>query len=264
MSPRFRIAVPLLLLIVAVVGAALLLGGPRGSTSSRASESPGGEPASTEAGRSGEPTIAPSPTPVPALGGTELYGFLPYWHVTETVAAYLDSVPVSTLGMFSVSARRNGAIDTRNVGYRRITSDLGRRIIAEAQARGTHVDLVFTSFGGDRNGILFGRLAPPARPSPSPGPGSSIAASSGQPSVAPWHRTVRELVELAVEMGVDGINVDIELLDELDREAYGEFLVALRAQLVAALPDARVSVATEAGLRGLGNALAAASAGVDR
>jgi len=64
--------------------------------------------------------------------------------------------------------------------------------------------------------------------------------------------------------GVDGINVDIEQLDELDRDEYGAFLAALRTALTAAMPGARLSVATEAGLRGTGNALAAVEAGVDR
>jgi len=63
---------------------------------------------------------------------------------------------------------------------------------------------------------------------------------------------------------VDGINVDVELLDELDRDAYGEFLGALRSALVAAIPGARLSVATEAGPRGVGNAAEAIGAGVDR
>lgn len=84
------------------------------------------------------------------------------------------------------------------------------------------------------------------------------------PGAAPWRTTVGELVDLAADLGVDGINVDVELLDEVDRPAYGEFLRALRDALLARLPDATLSVATEAGLRGTGNALAAVQAGVDR
>ena len=84
------------------------------------------------------------------------------------------------------------------------------------------------------------------------------------PAIAPWHRTVDELVALVVKHKVDGINVDVERLDEADRAAYGAFLLALRSALREAVPDARVSVATEAGPRGVGNAEAAAMAGVDR
>jgi spore germination protein YaaH len=75
---------------------------------------------------------------------------------------------------------------------------------------------------------------------------------------------VPELVALADDLGVDGINVDVEQLDELDRVAYGDFLSSLRRELVLRKPRAQVSVATEAGLRGIGNAATAHASGVDR
>jgi Glycosyl hydrolases family 18 len=283
MSPRLRLAVPILLGVVVVIVGALLAGGggliavdpSRATASAGAGDSaaPGGP------GGSGEPGGTPVPTPTerPVLGGTELYGYLPYWHITDAEAAYLDSVPVTTLALFSVSARRNGAIDARDVGHRRITGPLGRQVIAAAHTRGQRVDLVFTSFGGDRNGVFFGRLPrPPAATSsaaPSPGvaptagpptPSPATAETAPPPAEAPWHRTVPDLVDLVVDLGVDGLNVDVEQLDELDRQAYGEFLLALRAALTSAVPGATLSVATEAGLRGTGNAIAAAAAGVDR
>jgi hypothetical protein len=281
MSPRLRLTVPALLAIAVAITGLLLAGGvlppggPGGSQSAVGSIGPG-DPG-TSAGAVATPTFVPSPTPVPPLGGTELYGFLPYWQVSEATAAYLDQVRLSTLALFSVSARKTGALDTRDLGYQRITGDLGRQIIREAQRRGARVELVFTSFGGQRNGVFLGRL-PPTAPAPTVGPSSSPSAPGGSPptplanpsqspqppAAAPWHRTVAELVELALDLGVDGINVDVERLDELDRAAYGEFLIALRAALRAVAPDAQVSVATEASFRGTGNASAAAAAGVDR
>jgi hypothetical protein len=278
MSPRLRLVVPALLAVAVVVAGVLLSGvggpfgaGPSGSTtagSSAALRSPG----ESAAGES--PTPEPTPTLRPATGGTELYGFLPYWQMSATMATYLESVPLSTIALFSVSARRNGALDTRDVGYKRISGDLGRRLIDGAHARGTRVDLVFTSFGPQRNGIFFGRLPPPSPASPSPGssatpttdalPTAATSASPAVPAPAPWHRTVDQLVALAVSLGVDGINVDVEQLDELDRDEYGAFLNELRTELLAAVPGARLSVATEAGLRGMGNAVEAVAAGVDR
>jgi hypothetical protein len=272
MSPRLRLAIPVLL-VVGVVAASLALyagigAGPGDNLRVPTSAGPGAS--GSGPGSSGDvPTLAPSPTPVPALGGTELYGYLPYWQMSDTVASYLDSAPLSTIALFSVSARRNGAIDSRDIGYKRITGELGRRIIDDAHGRGDRVELVFTSFGGDRNGLFFGRLQRQA-PSPGTSPAASAASltpaplSSPAPSAPPWQRSIADLVALAVNLGVDGINVDVEQLDELDRDAYGEFLGALRAALVAAIPDARLTVATEAGLRGTGNATKAAAAGVDR
>jgi Glycosyl hydrolases family 18 len=282
MSPRLRLVVPALLAVAVIVAGVLLsvIGGPF-SAGPKASDVASATGGTNGLGGSGgpegdaSPTPAPTPTLRPETGGTELYGFLPYWQMSATMATYLDSVPLSTLALFSVSPRRNGALDTRDLGYRRITGDLGRRLISDAHARRTRVDLVFTSFGEQRNGILFGRLPVPSGPSPSTSPGTSPAPTSGglstegpTPSqavaLAPWHRTVDELVALAVSLGVDGLNVDVELLNELDRYEYGAFLSALRTVLVAAVPGARLSVATEAGLRGTGNAVEAAAAGVDR
>ena len=280
MSPRLRLVVPALLAVAVVVAGVLLSGvggpfgaGPAGSAVTGASggSSPAGGTGGPGAAES--PTPEATPTPRPETGGTELYGFLPYWQMSATTATYLESVPLSTIALFSVSARRNGALDTRDVGYKRITGDLGRRLIDDARARRTRVDLVFTSFGPQKNGIFFGRLPPPSPASPSPGssmtptaapPTTGASPSPAIPAPAPWHRTVDDLVALAVSLGVDGINVDVEQLDELDRDEYGTFLGALRTALVAAVPGARLSVATEAGLRGTGNAMAAVAAGVDR
>jgi hypothetical protein len=275
MSPRLRLVVPALLAVGVAVAGVLLsgVGGPfsagPGPSAVAGSSIDAGSPGAFDS-----PTPEPTPTPRPEIGGTELYGFLPYWQMSATMATYLESVPLSTVALYSVSARRTGALDTRDVGYKRITGDLGRRLIDEAHARGTRVDLVFTSFGAQRNGIFFGRLPPPSPPSPSPGasatatnptlPPATTSPSPAVPALAPWHRTVDELVALAVSLGVDGLNVDVEQLDELDRHEYGAFLGALRTELLAAVPRARLSVATEAGLRGTGNALEAAAAGVDR
>jgi hypothetical protein len=197
--------------------------------------------------------------------------------MNATVAKYLRSAPLTTLALFSVAARANGSLNTGTTGYRRITGTIGTSLIEDAHARKARVDLVFTSFGTERNAAFFGRVLPPApTPIPSTLPGASAASPSPlptplaeptpvpTPAVPPWHRTIGELVALATDLGVDGICVDVERLDEIDRGAYREFLVALRAALVAAIPGARLTVATEASQRGVGNATAAAAAGVDR
>ena len=233
------------------------------------SGSPPGESAgaggSAGPGGSGPPAVAPTPTPRPEVGGRELYGYLPYWRLNESTAAYVRDVPLSTIALFSVAARRDGTINTGPLGYQRIVGPVGRQIIAEAHQREVRVELVFTSFGERKNAVFFGRKPGRGGP-PTAAPGASPEAShpGGPSNEAPWIRTVDALVALATDLDVDGINVDVERLDEADREAYGVFLRALREKLLAAKPKARVTVATEAGERGVGNAAAAASAGVDR
>lgn len=264
MSPRLKLAIPALA-VVGVIAAGMLLSGGLGGTTTPPSSSavtPGGSLGAAE-------TPIPTPTPRPPLGGTELYGYVPYWELHEGTAKYLRDVPLTTIALFSVTARRSGEINTRPLGYRRITGQVGRQVIDEARARGARVELVFSSFGTKKNAAFFGRAVEPPiatlEPIPIPGTEPSGAPVPGTTVVpTPWVRTVDELVDLAQELGVDGINVDIERLDALDRPAYREFLSTLRSRLVAAIPKAQVSVATEAGFTGIGNAAAAAEAGVDR
>ena len=193
------------------------------------------------------PTVAPTPTPVPPLGGTELYGYLPYWEMPDIDAAYFRRAPVSTLALFSVTARRNGTLHDGRLGYRRIVGETGARIIRAAHEREMAVDLVFTSFGEERNERFFDR-----------------ADGGAASATAPWRTTIAELVELVGELGIDGINVDVERLDPLDRAAYTAFLSELGEALRASNPRARLSVAAEAGERGASNAAAAIAGGVDR
>ncbi|MDP9484129.1 MAG: hypothetical protein M3P84_13020, partial [Chloroflexota bacterium] len=154
MSLRLRALVPVLLIALVVVGGVALSGGlgigaGPGANPSAVTGNPDGslDPFATDA-----PTIPPLPTPRPALGGTELFGYLPYWQMTNTMATYLRSTPLTTLALFSVTARRGGLLNTSASGYKRITGDIGRRLIDEAHARDARVELVFTSFGAERNG----------------------------------------------------------------------------------------------------------------
>lgn len=292
MTVRLRLVLLALLALLVAIGGVLVSGGLGNVVVAPVASATAG-PTSGETGRPGAsadalptvaPTLAPTPTPRPELGGTELYGYLPYWQMNGAMARHLRTTPLTTVALFSVTARRSGALNTTATGYRRITGGIGRQLIDEAHARGTKVELVFTSFGAERNAAFFGRVLP--EPGASPGasasagtgtsPGSSAATprpagtpgsiASPAPTAAapPWHRTVDELVALVVDLGVDGINVDVELLEAEDRPAYGEFLSALRAALVAERPTATLSVATEAGMRGTANAAAAFAAGVDR
>jgi hypothetical protein len=209
-------------------------GSPGGSGGPVGSELPSGQPPAT---------AEPSPTPRPPIGGTELYGYLPYWQMGDSMAAYLGRTPVDTLALFSVSAGSNGALRTRQTGYVRITGERGRAIIAAAHARGQRIELVFTSFGSALNTRLFGPSA------------------AAQKSRA---RAARELLALARDLGVDGINVDVERIAIGAIGGYQAFLDDLRAGLKVLGRKASLSVATTGGHGGALFALAAVGAGADR
>ena len=230
---------------VLVGGLGWALGGRLGGTSlnsggAAASRGLGGPGGSGAAGPSSSGfEVTPEPTPRPPIGGTELVGYLPYWQLNNGMLDYLVQVPVTTLELFSLTSRANGSLETTTTAYKRITGRLGKRAIAEAQARGARVELVFSSFGENRNGHLF-----------------------RDPAV--WTRAAAQLVSLARRLGADGLNVDVELIAGDDFEGYTEFLGLLRTGLDADGPARTLSVATMANHAGAVLARAAIAARVDR
>lgn len=203
----------------------------------------GGTPPSTPTDASGDPvTSAPTfprpATPVPDPQH-ETFGFVPYWEMDETIADHLATVDLTTLALFSVTHTRRGELDAEQNGARRIRGEPGTRMIREAHERGTRVELVYTAFGADKNRQFYDDPAAQAR----------------------W---IEVLVELVAELGLDGVNVDVEGLALDDVLDYGLFVGDLRTALLARDPDAQVSVATQANDRGAAMALAAAANGADR
>ncbi len=186
-------------------------------------------------------TDVASGTPRP-LPKHEVYGYVPYWEMDDTIADHVAQTDLTTLALFSVSNERDGSLDTTQKGYKRITGAIGEQMIREAHDRDIRVELVFTSFGETRNVRLFG-----------------LDSDELQDA------TIASLVALATDLGVDGINVDVERLGGLEHlPAYAGFVTRLRAAAVAANPDAQVSVATTGGRTGAAMAAAASAAGADR
>jgi hypothetical protein len=183
-----------------------------------------------------EPSASAGPPPEP---GHELYGFVPYWEMDDGIADHLADAPLSTIGLFSVTHENDGSLRTTAPGYQRITGDVGRRIIEGARKRGQRVELVYTSFGEARNRRLLRR-------------------EELQDGI------IASLVAMVGDLGLDGVNVDIEALDPGLIVAYSGFVGRLRAALVAADPDDQVSVATQANLLGATMAAGANQAGADR
>jgi spore germination protein YaaH len=196
---------------------------------------PGVSATPSQAGASGS-ALPPIAAPIP---GHELFGFVPYWEMDAGIADHLAKTPLTTLGLYSVTHTKTGAIDTSQTGYKRITGAIGRQMIREAHDRGVAVQLVYTSFGTARNDRFFGSL---------PVQDATIAA----------------LVALAGKIGVDGIAVDIEQVRDESIAPYGAFVGRLRTALRAAQPKAQVTAATAGGRTGAAMARAALLGGADR
>ncbi len=223
---------------LAVAALAILLVGCGSTTptSSGAANGPAG-PSGPASDGSGLPTVPATPVPTP---GHELYGYVPYWEMDDTIVDHLATTTLTTLALFSVTNKRDGTIDTTQNGYRRITGDVGRRMISEAHGRGVRVELVFTSFGSARNKQLFGG------------------------TVESQDKVISSLIALAHEIDADGINVDVESMDLGFVASYGAFIGRLRAALRGDTGKGQVSVATTAHVTGAAMAAAASQAGADR
>ena len=180
-------------------------------------------------------TGQPSPIPVPKH---EVYGFVPYWEMDDTIAAHIAATDLSTLGLFSVTHQRNGRLQ-KQTGLQRIEGDIGRSMIRAAHDRGTRVEIVYTSFGATKNRRFYDD--PKAQ-----------------------DRWIDELVGLVQALGVDGINVDVEAIPIDLVPLYGAFVGRLRTVLRDRIPNAQLSVATQGNEIGAAMAAVAATAGADR
>jgi putative cell wall-binding protein len=187
-------------------------------------------------------TTAPRPLTVDQFAhrlSAEVYGFLPYWELDSTVDAYLDYDLLTDIALFSVGVNDDGTIDTGARGYATVTGDLAAAIVAHAHAAGVRVDLTLTSFGLAKNAAFFTDAAAQAT-------------------------AVSAIAALVATRGLDGVNVDVELLSGTEFAAYGAFVGSLRTALRAANPAARVSVSTNGSTSGANMAAVAIANGADR
>lgn len=203
-------------------------------------------------------TTPAAPNAAIPVGGTELYGYLPYWEMSASMAAYLSGVPLTTIGLFSVTAGANGALQHGTIGYRRIAGPIGQQLIGQAHARGQRVELVFSSFGFTKNERLFASPLPDDAAVPR-GPTSMRAMSPPA-----WLATATQLSDLAVGLRVDGINADVEDIPSDVYEGYAAFLSTLRSRLDQAIVGASLSAATRLSPDGAALAGAAVAGGADR
>jgi hypothetical protein len=181
--------------------------------------------------------------------------------MNPSVATYLGGVSLTSLELFSVTSKRDGSIDRGQLGYRRITGAIGSRLIGEAHGRGQRVELVFTSFGFDRNATLFGVVSPLGFDPRLRAVREERSAAGGGDAIA---RTVAGLLSLVTRLALDGVNVDVEQIAAPSRDGFSAFVSQLRTGLDAIDPRLRLSVATMANRSGANLARVALDAGADR
>ena len=106
----------------AVLGAVItvaLVAGACGTTTPTLDVAPGAT------GAAGGAAITPRPTIVP-VPGHEVYGYLPYWEMDDSIVDHVAATDLTTLALFSVTHRRDGELDDAQSGYRHIIGAVGR------------------------------------------------------------------------------------------------------------------------------------------
>lgn len=193
------------------------------------------------------PRLDPSVEP-PALG-REVVAYLPYWLIDGSFTGapaydpatdpWLRDGRLTDIVLFSIGIKRNGALDLKGPNAAFILGDAATRIIRAAHERGIRVLVSFVSGGYENNKALF----------------DDRAATD---------RFIEEAARLVAVRGLDGADMDVELIRKYQFREWATTAARLRARLRLADPRARVTVAVNGNVSGATMAAMALSMGVDR
>ncbi|HEY7846936.1 MAG TPA: glycosyl hydrolase family 18 protein [Candidatus Limnocylindria bacterium] len=147
----------------------------------------------------------------------EVFGFLPYWMLTDAALSSMNYQLVSTIAYFSVNANMEGNLvkgqpGSPTTGWAGWTSSRMTDVINRAHASGVKVVLTVTMMAWDsasahRQAMLLG--SPTAR-----------------------SRLVNQIVSAVRTRGADGVNLDFEPLATALRDEYVSFVRQLKRALV--------------------------------
>jgi spore germination protein YaaH len=194
----------------------------------------------------GPPTAPVAAAPAPLRSSelshrltAEVMGYLPYWELTDRTIANLDYHRLTTIAFFSVGWNSAGHLVTTAPGYTALMSDRATTVINAAHAAGVRTIVSFTSFGYDKNAAFF----------------SNATARS---------TFVREAAALVVSRGLDGADLDVELIKGTYFSGYAATAGSLATRMRQTNPIAYSTVATNANTSGAQMAARALAAGVGR
>jgi spore germination protein YaaH len=184
--------------------------------------------AGTIAGLDGDVTAQQlSVTRLPNGLRKEVFGFLPYWMLTDSALGSMNYQLVSTIAYFSVNANKDGNLvkgtsSNPSTGWAGWTSSRMTRVTNDAHAEGVKVVLTVSMMAWDS--ASAGRQAQLL--------GSSTARS----------RLANQIVSAVKNRGADGVNLDFEPLASSLRDEYVSFVRLLKRRLVNAGAGAYLTV----------------------
>lgn len=195
-------------------------------------------------GAGAAPAVAAGPQPLPAAQlshrlSAEVLAYLPYWELNDTTVEGLDYGRLTTIAFFSVGMDAAGHLDRTDRGYVALMSSLATTVIERAHAAGVQTIVSFTSFGAAKNAAFF----------------SDPTAQA---------TFVDEAAQLVAARGLDGADLDVELISGTYFDAFAATAGKLAARMRAANPIAMSTVATNGNVSGARMASKALAAGVGR
>ncbi len=167
------------------------------------------------AGAVGTTTEPPTAAGLPNGLHKEVFGFLPYWMLTDSALAELRYSLVSTIAYFSVNVNRDGdLVKGSSSGWAGWTSSRMTQVLDRAHAKGVKVVLTVTMMAWD----------------------STSAAKQERVLTSSARRTrlVNQIVNAIRNRGADGVNLDFEPVATSLRDEYVALVRELKAALQAA------------------------------
>ncbi|MFL5646733.1 MAG: glycosyl hydrolase family 18 protein [Chloroflexota bacterium] len=146
----------------------------------------------------------------------EVFGFLPYWELSDTSTRY-DWEKLSTVAYFGVGASAAGNLQKRNsdgsttVGWSGWTSSRMTSVINAAHASGARVVLTIQSFAWSSAGVARQK---------------SLLGSSGNRA-----NLARQIAGAVRDRGADGVNLDFEPIVATYADEFTALVRAVRSEL---------------------------------
>jgi spore germination protein YaaH len=159
--------------------------------------------------------------------------------MNATTFSSIDLSKLTTIILFSVGWDRYGNLRTDLRGYRAIRSAATEAFVNRAQEAGVRVVVSFTSFGHAKNAAFFSNPTAQAR-------------------------FVAQAADFVAAQGLDGADLDVELMEGIYRPGYAATAGALKTALRDRDDKAVLSVATNGSVSGARMAAVAIDAGADR
>jgi spore germination protein YaaH len=140
----------------------------------------------------------------------EVFGYLPYWAVTDALVAHLEYDLLSTIAYFGVPATSTGTLQNTGVGWDGWTSATMTNVINDAHAEGVKVVLTVTMMAWNHDY-------------------SSMSALLTNPTRRT--RLANQIAAAVDARNADGVNLDFEPMPNSLQNAYTAFVRDVRTAL---------------------------------